>query len=495
MYERFTDRARKVMQLANQEAHRLHHEYIGTEHILLALVKEGSGVAANVLKNFDINLEKIREEVEKLVQLSPLTGTPGKLPQTPLAKKVIEYTIEEARKLNHVYVGTEHILLGLLREQSGIAVQALVNLGLRLEDVREEVLNLLGPHLEPDEFSSSRAAVSKELPEMTNPRTPVLDSFGRDLTVVACNGKLEQLIGRTREIEKILVILSGLSRPCLLLVGEVGIGKRAIVAGLATRIAGGGVPAGFPIDRVVSLDLDSLLLGSEGWRQAGERLRAGLNEAWRTHTAVCLGALPLLFADWATGIAGLLQAVLRQTPPPLIAPITRREYLDHIAPNADLASLFEPIFVEPLSKEETLEVLREQKARYEERHRVTIAEEALDAAIEQADCVLEGCLPGKALRMLDWAAGLVHLRTTIRPPDLKEVDVQIEQLQLGKEAAIGGQDFDRAARLRDESDQLKKHRERLVAMWEQKSRESRGVVDAESVADAAVRMSEKQEPF
>src|SRR5260221_13819233 len=238
MYERFTDRARKVMQLANQEAQRFNHEYIGTEHILLGLVKEGSGVAANVLKNLDVDLRKIRLEVEKIVQ----TGsggdmvTMGKLPHTPRAKKVIEYSIEEARNLNHNYVGTEHLLLGLLREQEGVAAQVLMNLGMKLEDVREEVLNLLGHNMDAGESSGERTASKGKS------KTPALDSFGRDLTDLARQGKLDPVIGRQNEIERVIQILSRRTKNNPVLLGEAGVGKTAIVEGLAQRIVKSNVP-------------------------------------------------------------------------------------------------------------------------------------------------------------------------------------------------------------------------------------------------------------
>jgi len=264
MFERFTDRARKVMQLANQEAQRFNHEYIGTEHILLGLVKEGSGVAANVLKNLDVDLRKIRLEVEKLVQSGPEMVTIGKLPQTPRAKKVIEYSMEEARNLNHNYVGTEHILLGLLREQEGVAAQVLMNLGLKLEDVREEVLNLLGHGMESGEGTerggregTSTAAGGEPTGSTkgSKSKTPALDSFGRDLTELAKQGKLDPVIGRGREIERAIQVLCRRTKNNPVLLGEAGVGKTAIVEGFAQRVVNGDVPEILADKRIVVLDL------------------------------------------------------------------------------------------------------------------------------------------------------------------------------------------------------------------------------------------------
>jgi ATP-dependent Clp protease ATP-binding subunit ClpC len=520
MYERFTDRARKVMQLANQEAQRLNHEYIGTEHILLGLVKEGSGVAANVLKNLDVDLRKIRLEVEKLVVACPEACLPGKLPQTPRAKKVLECTIEEARNLNHNYVGTEHLLLGLLREQEGVAAQVLLNLGLRLKDVRkqvlkliqspvlreavqlqlkdvsEEVLNREGANEESLEDSGYRLLPDNEYQACAEKsKTPALVSFGKDLTELARDRKLRPLVGRTGEIEKMLVLLSGRTRPCVLLVGEMGVGKTKLVEGLASRIAGGTVPAGWPLHCVVSLDLGTGLLGADDWRQAGERLRAALHEARQAQIVVSIPALSLLFADWATGLLGMFKAMLRQSPPPLICSVTRAEYRDHVVPNPDLAQLFQPLFVEPLSKADTIEVLRQQRPQFEEHHLVAIADEALPAAVEHADLSLQGCLPGKALQLLDWAAGVVRLRNARRPPDMKELDAHLERIKQAKEKAIGAEDFARAADLRDEGDRLKKQKERLLLEWEQQARPHSRAVDAKSVAEALARMTEQQEPF
>src|SRR6266446_6838722 len=283
MYERFTDRARKVMQLANQEAQRFNHEYIGTEHILLGLVKEGSGVAANVLKNLDVDLRKIRLEVEKIVQ----TGsggdmvTMGKLPHTPRAKKVIEYSIEEARNLNHNYVGTEHLLLGLLREQEGVAAQVLMNLNLKLEEVREEVLNLLGHGMDAG-GESERGATSKG----NKSKTPALDSFGRDLTDLARQGKLDPVIGRQNEIERVIQVLSRRTKNNPVLLGEAGVGKTAIVEGLAQLIVDSNVPEPLRDKRIVVLDLAMMVAGTKYRGQFEERIKAVMNEVRRAKNTI-----------------------------------------------------------------------------------------------------------------------------------------------------------------------------------------------------------------
>ncbi len=290
MYERFTDRARKVMQLANQEAQRFNHEYIGTEHILLGLIKEGSGVAANVLKNLDVDLRKIRLEVEKLVQSGPDMVTMGKLPQTPRAKKVIEYSMEEARNLGHNYVGTEHILLGLLREQEGVAAQVLMNLGLKLEEVREEVLNLLGHGMEGPEGAERAGGIpgapgGGEAPRGKS-KTPALDSFGRDLTELARQNKLDPVIGREKEIERTMQILSRRTKNNPVLLGEAGVGKTAIVEGFAQRVVQGDVPELLMDRRIVVLDLAMMVAGTKYRGQFEERIKAVMNEVRRAKNTI-----------------------------------------------------------------------------------------------------------------------------------------------------------------------------------------------------------------
>ena len=291
MFERLTDRARKVMALANQEAQRFNHEYIGTEHILLGLVKEGSGVGANVLKNLDIDLRKVRLEVEKLVKSGPEMVTMGKLPQTPRAKKVIEYAIEEARNLNHNYVGTEHLLLGLLREHDGVAAQVLMNLGLKLEEVRDEVLNLLGAGVEPEEQTPEageppaggqggpRRAAGKS-------KTPALDSFGRDLTELAKQGELDPVIGRSMEIERLVQVLCRRTKNNPVLLGEAGVGKTAIVEGLAQQIVDQEIPDLLWEKRLVVLDLAMMVAGTKYRGQFEERIKAVMNEVRRAKNVI-----------------------------------------------------------------------------------------------------------------------------------------------------------------------------------------------------------------
>src|SRR5215471_7002559 len=438
MYERFTDRARKVMQLANQEAQRFNHEYIGTEHVLLGLIKEGSGVAANVLKNLDIDLRKIRLEVEKLVQSGPDMVTMGKLPQTPRAKKVIEYAMEEARNLNHNYVGTEHILLGLLREQEGVAAQVLMNLGLKLEDVREEVLSLLGHGMEGGEGGErggmerggGQEGGSGGTQKSGKSKTPALDSFGRDLTELARQSKLDPVIGREREIERAIQILCRRTKNNPVLLGEAGVGKTAIVEGLAQRVVDSNVPEIMSDKRIVVLDLAMMVAGTKYRGQFEERIKAVMNEVRRAkntilfidelHTLVGAGG-----AEGAIDASNVLKPALARGEIQCIGATTLDEFRKYIEKDAALARRFQDIIVNPPTKDETVEILRGLRDRYEAHHRVQIKDEALDEA----------------------------------------------------------------AHLRDQADKHKKKKEAITKEWREKSKEIDGIVDEEVIREVVNKMT------
>ncbi|MBL9123817.1 MAG: ATP-dependent Clp protease ATP-binding subunit [Planctomycetaceae bacterium] len=503
MYERFTDRARKVMQLANQEAQRFNHEYIGTEHVLLGLIKEGTGVAANVLKNLDVDLRKIRLEVEKLVQSGPDMVTMGKLPQTPRAKKVIEYSMEEARNLNHNYVGTEHILLGLLREQEGVAAQVLMNLGLKLEDVREEVLNLLGHGGEATEGSERNPAGAgagggggtAEGGKSSRSKTPALDSFGRDLTELARQGKLDPVIGREQEIERAIQILCRRTKNNPVLLGEAGVGKTAIVEGFAQRVVDGNVPELLADRRIVVLDLAMMVAGTKYRGQFEERIKAVMNEVRRAkntilfidelHTLVGAGG-----AEGAIDASNVLKPALARGEIQCIGATTLDEYRKYIEKDSALDRRFQVVMVEPSTKSETVEILKGLRDRYEAHHRVQITDDALASAVELSSRYITGrCLPDKAIDVIDEAGARVRLRTMTRPPDLKEIDEEVERLNKEKEEAVANQDFEKAASLRDMADKLKKKKQTMTREWRDKSRETDGVVDEEVVAEVVSKMT------
>ena len=494
MYERFTDRARKVMQLANQEAQRFNHEYIGTEHILLGLVKEGTGVAANVLKNLDIDLRKIRMEVEKIVQAGPDMVTMGKLPQTPRAKKVIEYSIEEARNLNHNYVGTEHLLLGLLREQEGVAAQVLMNLGLKLEDVREEVLNLLGHNMEQGE-SGGGGGGGERTANKGKSKTPALDSFGRDLTELARQGKLDPVIGRQNEIERVIQVLSRRTKNNPVLLGEAGVGKTAIVEGLAQLVVDSNVPELLRDKRIVVLDLAMMVAGTKYRGQFEERIKAVMNEVRRAkntilfidelHTLVGAGG-----AEGAIDASNVLKPALARGEIQCIGATTLDEYRKYIEKDGALERRFQQIVVNPPNQAEALEILKGLRDRYEAHHRVQIKDEALEQAVELSDRYITGrCLPDKAIDVIDEAGARVRLKAMTRPPDLKELDASVEQLNQEKESAVAEQDFEKAASLRDQADKLKKKKEQITREWREKSKETDGVVDEEVIREVVNKMT------
>ena len=482
------------MALANQEAQRFNHEYIGTEHILLGLVKEGSGVGATVLKNLEVDIKKLRLEVEKLVKSGPDMVTMGKLPQTPRAKKVIEYAIEEARSLNHNYVGTEHILLGLLRESEGIAAQVLMNLGLKLEDVRQEVLNLLGAGVE----EGPAALGMKMTPAMgrkAKSKTPALDSFGRDLTQLAEGGELDPVIGRKREIERLIQILCRRTKNNPVLLGEAGVGKTAIVEGLSQQIINKQVPEILKGKRIVVLDLAMMVAGTKYRGQFEERIKAVINEVRRAknvvlfidelHTLVGAGG-----AEGAIDASNVLKPALSRGEVQCIGATTLDEYRKHIEKDGALERRFQTIIVEPPSKDETLEILRGLQDRYEAHHRVRFTDEALFQAIELSTRYITGrCLPDKAIDVVDEAGARVRLKNMTPPPDLTQIEEKIEKLQREKDEAVKNADYERAAALRDEAQQLLDEKTQMHREWYEDNRESTGVVDNEIIAEVVSNMT------
>jgi len=505
MFERLTDRARKVMALANQEAQRFNHEYIGTEHILLGLVKEGSGVGANVLKNLDIDLRKVRLEVEKLVKSGPEMVTMGKLPQTPRAKKVIEYAIEEARNLNHNYVGTEHLLLGLLREQDGVAAQVLMNLGLKLEEVREEVLNLLGAGVENEgEQAPQEPQEPSAPPESATPgtarrpgksKTPALDSFGRDLTELARNGELDPVIGRQNEIERLVQVLCRRTKNNPVLLGEAGVGKTAIVEGLAQRIISQEVPDLLFDKRLVVLDLAMMVAGTKYRGQFEERIKAVMNEVRRAkniilfidelHTLVGAGG-----AEGAIDASNVLKPSLARGEIQCVGATTYDEYRKYIEKDAALERRFQPIPVEPPNAEQTFEILKGLREKYASHHRVKITDGALRSAVELSGRYIPGRVqPDKSIDVIDEAGARLRLKIMTKPPDLADLEERIERLSIEKDEAVKSADYERAAELRDQAEKLRKEKEKVQAAWRERMNEIHATVDEEVIAEVVSKMT------
>lgn len=496
MFERFTDRARKVMQLANQEAQRFNHEYIGTEHILLGLVKEGSGVAANVLKNLDVDLRKIRLEVEKIVQTGPDMVTMGKLPQTPRAKKVIEFAMDEAKNLNHNYVGTEHLLLGLLREHEGVAAQVLMNLSLKLEEVRDEVLNLLGHGMDaPEAGPDERAASGTSSRGSSRSKTPALDSFGRDLTELAKQKKLDPVIGRSREIERVIQILCRRQKNNPVLLGEAGVGKTAIVEGFAQMVVDGMVPDLLADRRIIVLDLAMMVAGTKYRGQFEERIKAVMNEVRRAkntilfidelHTLVGAGG-----AEGAIDASNVLKPALSRGEIQCIGATTLDEYRKYIEKDGALERRFQTVMVDPPNASQAVEILKGLRDRYEEHHRVQITDDALESAVELSNRYITArCLPDKAIDVIDESGARVRLKSMVRPPDLKDLEEEIQRLNTAKEEAVAEQQFEKAANFRDQADKLRRKKEQLTEEHREKSEQSGGVVDAEVIAEVVARMT------
>jgi len=476
MFNRFTERARKVIILAKEEARRFNHDYIGTEHILLGLIREGEGVAATVLQKMGVSLENIRLEIEKLVQPGPATQIIGDIPFTPRAKKALELSAEEARSLGHNYIGTEHLLLGLIREGEGAASQVLLNLGLDLNTVRNEVMELLGSALPG--FGSTPAKT----------KTPALDAFGRDLAALAKENKLDPVINRHSEMERVIQILSRRTKNNPVLLGEAGVGKTAIVEGLAQAIVAGNVPEILRNKRIIVLDLALMVAGTKYRGQFEERIKAVMEEIKRSqdviifidelHTLVGAGA-----AEGAIDASNILKPALSRGEMQCIGATTMDEYRKYIEKDAALERRFQTIMVEPPSVEQTIEILKGLRDRYEAHHRVTFRDDALEAAAKLSDRYISGrFLPDKAIDIMDEAGSRARLNVLVVPPQIKQLEEKVESLRKEKESYIKSQDFEKAASLRDQERQARQELEQFNREWSQAKDKMRPEVSEEEIA-------------
>ena len=495
MFDRFTDRAKKVMSLARQEAQKFNHEYIGTEHILLGLVQEGNGVAANVLQKMQVDLDKIRQEVEKIVKTGPSMATMSNLPFTPRAKKVLELAMEEASQLGHNYIGTEHLLLGLIKENEGIAAQVLLNLRVKLEDVRMQVLEFLGADTSGEEELDTGDVAGGTASGKS--KTPALDAFGRDLTELAREGKLDPVIGRKGEIERVIQILCRRTKNNPVLLGEAGVGKTAIVEGLSQDIIKGAVPEILRNKRIVVLDLAMMVAGTKYRGQFEERIKAVMTEVRRArdvilfidelHTLVGAGG-----AEGAIDASNVLKPALSRGEIQCIGATTLDEYRKYIEKDGALERRFQTVMVDPPNKEQATQILHGLRDKYEAHHRVRYTDDALEAAVEFSTRYIQGrFLPDKAIDVIDEAGARMRIRSMTQPPDLQELEKEIDGLDKEKEESVANQDFERAADLRDKAYQLRKKKEQIQKEWREResTREAGGTVDKDVIAETVSKMT------
>jgi ATP-dependent Clp protease ATP-binding subunit ClpC len=484
----FTDRVRKVLAMAREEAIRLQHDYVGTEHILLGLIREGEGVAAAVLTNLSVDLEQIQERIEESVRRGKATIALGELPYTSRAKKVLEFAMAEARELNHSYVGTEHLLLGLLREEKGIAAEVLNQLGVSLEEARRQTLKLLGSEPNaPQATAGSPTASASTAKGDKKSKTPALDHFCRDLTELARNDDLDPTIGRAEEIERVMEILSRRKKNNPVLIGEPGVGKTAIVEGLAQLIASGQCPDSLRDHRVLALDMAAVIAGTKYRGQFEERLKAVMNEIAQNknvilfidelHTLVGAGA-----AEGAIDASNMLKPALARGELQCVGASTLNEYRKYIEKDGALERRFQTVAVEPPSEDETVQIIQGLKTHYEEHHRVVIPDEVIIASVRLSErYITDRFLPDKAIDVIDEAGARARLATQVPPPDVADLKTQQEELAASKDQAIRDQDFERAAELRDRERDLQRKIAEREQEWEEERRTHRPTLSEEDV--------------
>jgi len=480
----FTPRAQQVLALARKEADRFNHNYVGTEHLLLGLIKLGQGVAVNVLQKMGLDLETVRMEVEKQVGSGPETKIVGNVPYTPRVKKVLALAGKEAKALNHSYVGTEHILLGLLREGEGVAARVLKSLELDIERTRNEILKELDPNFTPSESEQEGPEASGAKKDI---KTPALRAFGRDLTELARKGELDPVIGRRNEIERVIQVLCRRTKNNPVLIGEAGVGKTAIAEGLAQEIANGNVPELLHERRVITLDLALMVAGTKYRGQFEERIKAVMDEIRRSktvilfidelHTIVGAGS-----AEGAMDASNIIKPALSRGELQCVGATTMNEYRKYIEKDAALERRFQTIKVDAPTVDEAIQILKGLRPKYEAHHKAKLTDDALETAVRFSDRYITGrFLPDKAIDVMDEAGARARINAMTRPPDVKDIEKEIEEIRLEKEGAIKAQDFEKAAALRDKEKHTKEKLDAILNKWREEREEKEVVVTADDM--------------
>ncbi len=483
----FTPRAQQVLALARKEADRFNHNFVGTEHLLLGLIKLGQGVAVNVLQRLGMDLDTVRMEVEKQVGTGPDQKQVGNIPYTPRVKKVLNLASKEAKALNHTYVGTEHILLGLLREGEGVAARVLKNLDVDIEQARQEILKELDPNFNSQEEQPAGESAEKPSDKKGETKTPALKAFGRDLTEIARKGEMDPVIGRKNEIERVIQILCRRTKNNPVLLGEAGVGKTAIVEGLAQEIARGNVPEILREKRVITLDLALMVAGTKYRGQFEERIKAVMDEIRRAkniilfidelHTIVGAGS-----AEGTMDASNIIKPALSRGEMQCVGATTLNEYRKYIEKDAALERRFQTVKVEAPTIDEAIQILKGLRTKYEEHHKAEFTDKAIDSAVRLSDRYITGrFLPDKAIDVMDEAGARARINAMTRPPDVKTIEAEIEEIKTRKERSIRDQDFEGAASMRDKEKQAKDKLEAVLAAWKTSRDEKRVTVDEEEI--------------